>query len=153
MPVEDDIQTLLWKVCPLYEHIGLSVELARDGHYRCRLPLTPANTNHLDTIHAALQWAVAEVLGGLVVLSIFRPAQFSKLYAAVTAARIDFLKPARGALLAETTLAAEEHDRIRAQVDGGDEARFELDVTLRLETGTSVATLNGQYIVRPRRGA
>lgn len=148
---EREIQDLLHRVCPLYAHMGLSVEHARDGHYRCRVPLTPATINHLGTVHAALQWALAEVLGGLAVLSIFPPARFATLYAAVTWSESEFLKPARGALVAESRLNAAEQDRVRAAVDAGDEGRFGLETTVSLEDGTVVAQLRARYIVRPRR--
>lgn len=150
---EAEIEALLHKVCPLYEHIGLVVEHARDGEYRCRVPMNPSNANHLGTIHAALQWAVAEVLGGLAVLTIFPPASFAKLYAAVTWAEVDFLKPARGALVAEARLAASERSRVRAAVDDGGEGHFGLEAAVHLEDGTVVAKLRAKYIVRPKRVA
>jgi acyl-coenzyme A thioesterase PaaI-like protein len=152
-PAEQEIQDLLYRVCPLYAHMGLSVEHARDGLYRCRVPLTAANINHLGTVHAALQWALAEVLGGLAILSIFPPARFARLYAAVVSTESEFLKPARGALVAEARLPTEAQDRVRAAVDGGDEGRFELDTAVRLEDGSLVARLRATYIARPKRAA
>ena len=70
---EDKIQSFLWKLIPFYEHVELSIESARDGVYRCRLPLNDRTKNHLGTVHAAIQWASAEVLGGLVIWTIRRP--------------------------------------------------------------------------------
>lgn len=152
--VEAQIQALLHQVCPLYEHIGLSVEHARDGVYRCRVPLTPANVNHLGTVHAALQWALGEVSGGLAVLSIFPPARFAQLYAAVTWVECEFVRPARGALIAEARMSGAEHDRVREAVDAGEEGRFGLEITVRLEESRDVvAHLRAKYIVRPRRAA
>lgn len=148
---ESQIEALLREVCPLYAHIGLVVEQARDGRYRCRVPMTAANRNHLGTVHAALQWAVAEVLGGLAVLTIFPPQRFAALYAAVTWAEVDFVRPARGALVAEATLADAEHARVRAEVDAGGEGRFALECRVCLDDGTEVARLRGRYVVRPRR--
>jgi acyl-coenzyme A thioesterase PaaI-like protein len=149
---EAQIQALLHTVCPLYAHIGMSVEHARGGLYRCRVPLTPANINHLGTVHAALQWTLGEVSGGLVILSIFPPARFAQLYAAVTWVECEFLKPARGALIAEARMTDAEHDRVRAAVDAGDEGRFGLDIAVSLEgSGEVVAKLKARYIVRPRR--
>jgi acyl-coenzyme A thioesterase PaaI-like protein len=149
---EAEIQALLHEVCPLYAHIGLSVEHARDGLYRCRVPLTPANINHLGTVHAALQWALGEVSGGLAILTIFPPSRFAQLYAAVTWVECEFLKPARGALIAQARMTQAEHDRVRAAVDAGEEGRFGLDIAVSLEDGGGdVAHLRAKYIVRPRR--
>ena len=149
--MEREIQELLYRVCPLYAHMGLSVEHARDGLYRCRVPLSPENINHLGTVHAALQWALAEVLGGLAVLSIFPPERFASLYAAVTWAESEFVKPARGALIAESRLDTAEQDRVSSAVERGDEGRFDLTTIVRLEDGTVVANLSARHIVRPRR--
>jgi acyl-coenzyme A thioesterase PaaI-like protein len=150
---EAEIEALLREVCPLYAHIGLTVEHARDGVYRCRVPMSAANINHLGTVHAALQWALGEVLGGLAVLSIFPPERFAKLYAAVTWAEVAFVKPARGALVAEARLAPAAQERVRAAVDAGDEGSFGLDCVVRLEDGPEVAMFRAKYIVRPRRAA
>jgi acyl-coenzyme A thioesterase PaaI-like protein len=149
---EREIQDLLYRVCPLYAHIGLSVEHAHDGLYRCRVPLTSQNINHLGTVHAALQWALGEVSGGLAILSIFPPARFAQLYAAVTWVECEFLRPARGALVAEARMTDAERDRVRAAVDAGDEGRFGLDIAVSLEGSAEVvANLKARYIVRPRR--
>ena len=148
---EAEIQALLWKLCPLYQHVGMTVESARGGHYRCRLPLTPANVNHLQTVHAALQWALAEVLGGVALLDTFEPAHFSKLYAAVASARVEFVRPARGDIVAEASLAPDEQLRLRARIAAGQEARFELQPEVRLVDGETVARLQAEYVVRPRR--
>lgn len=150
---EAEIEALLHRACPLYAHIGLSVERARDGSYRCRVPMTAANINHLGTMHAALQWALGEVLGGLAVLSLFSPARFAQLYAAVTWAEVSFVKPARGALAAEARLTPAERERVRSAVEAGGEGAFELDCAVRLDDGSEVARLRARYIVRPKRAA
>ena len=58
--------------------------------YRCRIPLNDQNKNHIDTVHAAIQWAAAEVLGGLVIAVNFRD---PPLFVAVRSVSIDFLRP------------------------------------------------------------
>lgn len=150
---EAEMQAVLWKYFPIYRHIGLTVESARDGTYRCRLPLNEQNTNHINTVHAALQWAGAEVLGGLVVLATFDLRQFANLYGAVTTASIEFLRPARTPITAEALLEPQENERIRKLVTAGEEARFGLHATVRATDGEVVATLSAAYIVRPRRAA
>jgi uncharacterized protein (TIGR00369 family) len=150
---EPDIQAALYKYCPLYQHTGLVVETAKNGWYRCSLPFDAENTNHLGTIHAALQWAVAEVLGGLVVFASFAPSEFGQLYAAVSAATVEFMRPARTAITAEAFLEPKENGRIRREVSVGREARFSLDVAVHSTSGEVVAKFQGDYIVRPKRPA
>jgi acyl-coenzyme A thioesterase PaaI-like protein len=64
-PMETSIRRFLWKKAPIYKHIGLTVESAGNGVYSCRIPLNVQNGNHIGTIHACIQWAAAEMLGGL----------------------------------------------------------------------------------------
>lgn len=150
---EPEIQTALWEYFPIYKHIGLTVESARNGIFRCRVPLTAANGNHLDTVHAALQFAVAEVLGGVVILSTFGLAGSLKVFGAVKSASIEFLRPARTAITAEAMLDPGELEGIRTRIASGREARFPLEATVKSTTGEIVATMSAEYIVRPRRAA
>jgi len=150
---EIDIQAALHEYFPLYRHIGLVVETARDGWYRCSLPFEPKNTNHIGTIHAALQWAAAEVLGGLVVFASFELSEFGQVYAAVCGATVEFMRPARTSITAEAFLEPKENERIRQEVLAGREARFSLDVGVHSTSGEVVAKFRGDYIVRPRRPA
>lgn len=150
---EADIQALLAEHCPLYQHIGLVVESARDGIYRCHVPLDASNGNHLGTVHAAIQWAAAEMLGALVVLSAFGPEQLGQLYAAVKSASIEFIRPARTSITAEAFLGLEENERMVGVVAAGGEARFGLLANVRSTSGETLATLRAEYVVRRRRPA
>ena len=137
---------------PLYQHLGLTVESAGEGGvYRCRVPLTAQTGNHIQTVHAAVQWAVSEVLGGIVVITTIDPNDLPKIYGAVKSATIDFVRPARTDITAETLVPPAESERIRSLIAEAKEARFALDATLRDTAGTTVATFRGEYVVRPRR--
>jgi len=150
---EPELQALLYQSCPLYRHMGLTVESARDGTYRCRVPMEARNSNHLGTIHAALQWGAAEVLGGLVALTSFELQQFAHIFLAVKSATIEFARPARTAIFAEASIGLAERERIKAVVTAGQEASFTLDIAIRSESGETVATMNAAYVARPRRAA
>lgn len=147
------IQDLWWQFAPLYKHIGLTVESAQDGVYRCRVPFTPQNTNHLNTVHAAVQWAAAEVLGGIVVVATVAPEDLFSIFGAVRSVSIEFIRPARTAIIAEAHLDAEEILQIKQRVSAREEAVFRLRAVVRSESGEVVATSDGQYVIRPRRAA
>jgi uncharacterized protein (TIGR00369 family) len=147
---EDKIQSFLWKLIPFYEHVELSIESARDGVYRCRLPLNDRTKNHLDTVHAAIQWASAEVLGGLVVAVNFRD---SGLFVAVRSVTIEFLRPARSEIVAELLFPDERVEDIRRQLESKGEADFEVRAVVRDSSQRDVATTAGQYVVRKPRGS
>lgn len=120
-----------------------AVELA-PGRVVCRVPLQ-GNGNHLDTMYAGVLFTVAEVLGGAICLPSFDLARF---YPVVKSLRIDFRRPARTDVLAETSLPAERIAEIGARAAEHGKAEFTLDATLTDATGTVVATTEGVYQLR-----
>jgi uncharacterized protein (TIGR00369 family) len=144
---EASIQAYLWKVLPIYEHVGLTVESARDEVYRCRVPLNEQNRNHINTVHAAIQWAAAEVLGGLVIVGNF---DLGELFAVVRSVSIEFLRPARSAIVAEACFTEAQAEELRRELADRDEAEFALDAVIRDESGTEVARSNARYLIRKR---
>lgn len=147
---EDRIQSFLRKLIPFYEHVDLTIESAQDGVYRCSLPLNDQTKNHLDTVHAAIQWASAEVLGGLVIAVNFGD---SKLFVAVRSLNIEFLRPARSEIIAEVLFPDERVEEIRSQLDSNGAVDFEVRAVVRDSSRHDVATTVGQYVVRKQRGA
>jgi acyl-coenzyme A thioesterase PaaI-like protein len=144
---------MLYQHLPLYEHIDMTVESAQNGIYRCRLPLEGRNSNHINTVHAALQWATAEALGGVLLVDTFGSDCFAKLFVAVKSATIEFLRPARTAITAEAIPDPKELGRIKSLVDAREEAQFSLAVTIRSADGETVARMIANYIARPKRAA
>lgn len=135
--------------CPLYEHIGLVVESARDGIYRCRVPLTQQNGNHLNTVHAAIQWAVAELLGGMVTVVTFGIEH--RIFVAVRSVSIEFLRPARTTITAEALFGEQDALQMKRLVIAGSNATFRLRAVIRSDSGETVATSDAEYVVRPLR--
>ncbi|WP_052187283.1 DUF4442 domain-containing protein [Sphingopyxis sp. LC81] len=150
---ETEVEAALRRIFPIYEHAGLTVESARDGIYRVRLPLNRENGNHMNTVHAALQWAAAEVLGGLVVMAVFGLEQLDKMYGAVQSVSIDFQRPARSAIVAEALFDEREARRIEQMMGDGQDATFRLHAVVRDEGGATVAVTEAVYVVRPLRPA
>jgi acyl-coenzyme A thioesterase PaaI-like protein len=145
---EDEIQSFLRRLIPFYEHVELSIESAKDGVYRCSLPLNDQTKNHLDTVHAAIQWASAEVLGGLVIAVNFLD---SRLFVAVRSVTIEFLRPARSKIIAEVLFPDDRAEDIRRQLESKGEAEFEVRAVVRDSSQRDVATTVGQYVVRKQR--
>ncbi len=148
---ETELQMLWKRLCPIYEHVGLVIESARDGVYRCRVPLNAVTRNHLGTVHAAIQWASAEVLGGIVGTALFDEDDFSKLYGAVKSVSIEFLRPARSDIVAETSFSEAKAEKVRALIEDGENAEMPLDIVVCDEAGEAVATVKALYVIRPLR--
>jgi acyl-coenzyme A thioesterase PaaI-like protein len=149
--VEAQIQEFVRQACPLYRSADLSIESVRDGIYRCRVPLNEHNGNHLNTMHAAIQWASAEILGGLVAgVSLDFDLRF---FVAVRSVSIEFLRPARTAITAEARFTEQESAQIKSQATAGSNTTFRLSAVIRNESGETVATTEADYVVRPARTA
>jgi uncharacterized protein (TIGR00369 family) len=147
---EDSAESFLRRLIPFYEHVGLSIESVQGGVYRCRIPLNDQTKNHFDTVHAAIQWASAEVLGGIVIAVNFRK---SRLFVAVRSVNIEFLRPARTEIVAEVLFSDERVEEIRKQLESKGEVEFEVQATVRDASQRDVATTTGQYVVRKQREA
>ncbi len=145
---EAELQAQLRKLVPLYEHIDLTIESSSGGVYRCRVPLSEKTKNHFNTVHAAIQWASGEVLGGLVLLANF---QVSELFAVVRRVSIEFMQPARSAIVAEASFPDASVAEIRRRLETHGEAEFSLEGVVHDESGQEVARTSATYLLRPLR--
>jgi uncharacterized protein (TIGR00369 family) len=143
----ESIQSLLLELCPLYRHIRLSVESAGNGVYRCRIPLNEQNGNHIGSMHAALQWAAAEMLGGIVMIAKF---DISQLFLVVKSLNIHFLKPARTGISAEAKVSDTEVEKIRQKLENCGEASFNIKAIVS-DDSRVVAETEAEYLVRKLR--
>lgn len=146
---EKSIERSFRKILPLYDHVGLEVEKASEGEYRCRVPLNDANSNHFGTIHAAIQFAVAEALGGLVLAS--SSVDTSRFLGVVKRFEIDFRKPATTGIVASTHFSTDDMQSIADSLRDADRSDFELDIVVESESGETIAQGRGFYAVRRRR--
>jgi len=147
--LEEKIERDLRRDLPVYEYMDLRIESASNGVYRCAVPLNEGNTNHFHTIHAAIQWAVAEVLGGLVWAE-WKPAE-GDFIPVVKRFEIDFKRPAFTRIVAETRFSAEQAQTLRAALAAEGRHDFELGSVIRNDAGETVAEAKGTYAIRPAR--
>ena len=144
--IESRLERYLRENLRLYEFMDVSVESASDGIYRCRVPLSAKTQNHFHTIHAALQWATAELLGGLV-WNVIRPRD-GDYVPVVRRFEIDFKRPAYGDVIAETRVSEARGESMRAEIAEKGLLDFELESELRTLEGVTVAKALGFYAVR-----
>ena len=135
------IETLLRRLCPMYEQIGMSVEHAADEIVTF-VPLTPFNANHLGGMHAAVQWAAAEAIGGIAYAA--HP-ELGRCWVAVRSFAIDFRAVARTDVRAIASFGPEDVDRVQAQLRARAKADYSLTVRLVDTSGTLVAEGAGAY--------
>ena len=133
---------------PLYDFFGLEVESIQGGVYRCFVPHRESNVNHIDTIHAGIQWSASEVLGGMVMISILKGHPF---FAVVKRVVIEFTRPARSGITAEALFDAAAAAKLKMDFESTGEAAFSLQVSVRDQEGTEVASATGDYLARKPR--
>lgn len=134
---------------PVYDFVGLEVLSARDGVYRCYVPYRESNMNHIQTIHAGIQWSAAEVVGGVLIMSLFEGVP---VFAVVKDVSIEFKRPAKSAIIAEALFDAARAEQVRSDFDRLGEAEFHLRVLVLSEEGVEIAGADARYLVRKPRG-
>lgn len=132
---------------PLYAFIELEILEASPQHAKCAIPLSPNNVNHFGVLHAAVQWAAAETLGGVVFWSSFSAADYLIV---VTDVSIHFHRPATTDLTSETSITRDEIKRMDEQLKHVGKAGFTLEIELKNASDTTVTKAVANYHVRKR---
>ena len=128
---------LLGLAIPYTGALGAEVVSLERGHARVRLRDRRGVRNHLNSIHAIALANLAELTGNLaLVYSLPADSRFI-----VTALGIEYLKKARGEILAECRCEP---------LESAERREYELGVELRDASGTVVAKARLKTLVSPR---
>ena len=144
----EELQRYFEKNLPLYKHIGLKILEAQHGVAKCFVPLNDRNANHFGVLHAAIQWAVAEALGGVIGFGHFGT---DEILTVVKEFSIAFKQPAATNITSETSIGSDEIDRVRDDLDHIGKSEFKLEIELKNSSGEVVATAIGLYHSRKRK--
>jgi acyl-coenzyme A thioesterase PaaI-like protein len=142
-----ELQRYFEKNLPLYKHIGLKILEARNGVAKCFVPLNDRNSNHFGVLHAAVQWAVAEALGGVIGFGNFGT---EEILTVIKEFSIAFKQPAATDITSETSISPNDIDRVRNELDHIGKSEFMLEIELKNSFGEVVATATGLYHSRKR---
>lgn len=132
------------QLIPLFGYMGLEVLEAGDGRAAARIPAEP-NGNHFGVIYAGALFSVAEMLGGIIGTTSLALDGFVPL---VKDLQIKFLRPAATAVVAATSLSAEEIERIKSEALEVGKADYVLTTDVTDENGVVVASTSGTYQIR-----
>jgi acyl-coenzyme A thioesterase PaaI-like protein len=141
----DQFTEMVW-----IKFLGIEPLDAGEGRAVIRLDPQPVHLNHNGTINAPILYALAEVAGaGAVVAGMLELA--ARSYTVVKSASIEYLAPARGAVVATGEIPAETFEAARSLVEAGDPAEVEVAVDVCDLADTVVTRCALVVAVRPRR--
>ena len=124
--------------------MGLKVLKLSSGHVKLMAPLR-GNENHIGSMYAGALFTLAEIPGGVLILTTFDP---TKCYPLIKELTIKFLRPAQSDITIEVSLPQEEVDRIADEILRIGKAEFILNGELKDGSGTVVARSRGVYQLR-----
>src|SRR3954465_6832074 len=94
--------------------LGMKLALQGNGH-NLEMPESPLLLNHLGTVHASVQFALAEASSGELLLRHLGEAQ-SQVFAVLRSSDVKFRKPAHGGLRACARFADGVAEKLSAEL-------------------------------------
>ncbi len=137
---------MLGSVVPFAKHVGVELTEVQPGAATAVLPEAPHLLNHIGTQHAAALYAVAEAASGAAVAGLIADVLMSVTPVA-KAARISYLKPARGPITASARINGDAA-AMRSRLDDAGKTEFAVQVDLSDAAGLNVATVEVDWYVR-----
>jgi acyl-coenzyme A thioesterase PaaI-like protein len=126
---------------PLNRALGLHLPAAETAHI-LELPETPLLLNHVGTIHASAQFALAEAGSGEFLLRELGVLQ-GEAFAVLRSAEVKFRKPAHGDLRATARFADAENGSPVAEFTA--RGRALVSIHIEVADAQGVVTLTGRY--------
>lgn len=139
------IEATVKQVLPLAKFMDVKVLSAADGDYRCRVPLNEQTKNHFNSVHAAIQWAGAELLGGLIWIQNQPGSNYRFVMREMT---IRFLKPAMDDIEACAQFDDAQINAMKSDLQETGRHDFELEAEIKNKNGDVLATTTGCYAIR-----
>lgn len=123
----------------------LGLESSPDPAQLLRLPSGPQYLNHLGTVHASAQLALAEATSGEFLLRAFGPD--SGVIPVVRRLESKFRKPAHGSITSTVTTPPEALDQLRADLASKPRATISITVELHDESGTHTLSATVEWFL------
>ena len=137
---------------PFVRHAGIKLTDVGCGVATAVLADTAELRNHVGALHAGVLYTLGETASGAAIAGALAPI-LEEVRPLATAARIEYLKAARGEIIATATLA--EAQTLQARVVSEGRVSVQVQVSLRDAKDVEVARLEVDWIVlgpRPKAG-
>jgi acyl-coenzyme A thioesterase PaaI-like protein len=121
--------------------LGMQLAGLDDGHI-LELPESPLLLNHVGTVHASVQFALAEACSGEFLLRQLGDAQ-SDVFAVLRTSDVKFRKPANGTLRAAARFANGDGKTVSTEL--ASRGRVLVSVLVDISDTQGVVTMTGKY--------
>mgnify|MGYP000095703132 CR=1 FL=1 len=143
----NEIQHLITEKVPVAGFMGLDVQAVEPGHVRLRLPFSDRVKNHLDIVYAGAMFALAEIAGGVAMLSVFEDDECTILARRM---EIDYVRPSRRDLWCDLQLPETLVAEVRASVAAESKADVIVPIEVTDERGRVIARVVAFYYLRKK---
>jgi uncharacterized protein (TIGR00369 family) len=123
---------------PYNAMLGVRIVEMDGGRAHGTLATRPEVGNHVGTMHAGAQFSLIEATSGAAVSGAFLDL-LGRATPLAQGAELTYRRPARGDVSAEASIAADEVERVRRELETAGRARFDVQVTVTDAQG-AVAT-------------
>lgn len=147
--VYDIIRKQLADSIPFAKHCSVTLTTIGDGTAEAELPDRPELLNHIGSQHAAAMFCLAETASGAAMAGAFAPILLAVRPVAAEA-RISYLKVAKGTLTARAR-TEESGEALRGRMAQDGKVRFPVTIDIQDAGGESVAAMNVEWYVSPKR--
>jgi len=132
---------------PYNAMLGVRIVEMDGGRARGTLASRPEVGNHVGTMHAGAQFSLIEATSGAAVSSAFLDL-LGRATPLAQGCDLTYRRPAHGDVVAEATLAPEQVERVRAELEAGGRARFDVPVTVTDSRGTLATEATMRWYIR-----
>lgn len=141
----NEVQSLINEKVPAAGFFGLEVESVEEGHVRLKMPFARPVENHLGIAYAGAIFALAEIAGGVTMLSVFDTSEVTLI---IRRLEIDFVRPSRRDLFCDVELPTATVGEARAAIAAQGNANVSLPIEVTDERGRVIARVRADYYLR-----
>jgi acyl-coenzyme A thioesterase PaaI-like protein len=136
------------------ELVGIQVINAEPMRSKCKLQYRASLGNHLNTVHAAAQFALMEAASGAALMASFVE-MLDDVIPLAAGAEIAYRAPAHGDCTADATVDQEDIDRVKEELKTNKRAKIAVRVNLADSQGTisTEATISWHIRTKPAQKA
>ncbi len=131
---------------PYAKHTGIELLVIADGHGAAQLPDRQETRNHMGSQHAGALFTLAEAASGAASVSLFAD-KVATVKAAITEAKINYLRSARGPIHAEGKLR-QPGAEILATFNQDGVVEYMVDVSLTDSKDREVCTMDVKWTIK-----